>query len=97
MSVRRMDFNLFSQIVEAHIDNYTVPQYGDRPNDEIEHWTVDQCIKAIQKYAKRYESSRRGRIETLRDMVKIAHFAQLTFNKFHPTPEEIYAIKEGTR
>ena len=92
---RRSDFIDFSFIVEEHIVNYTIPQYGDRPNDEVENWSAEQCVLAIQKYTKRFRSSRRGRLETLRDMVKIAHFTQLAFDKMQPTGDEIAMIKEG--
>ncbi len=95
-SVRVRDFDMFSSIVIEHINNYTIPQYGDSPGDEVERWTAEQCIIAIQKYTKRYLSSRRGRLETLRDMVKIAHFAQLAFDKMIPSLEEEEKIREGT-
>ncbi len=95
MSKRHVQFIEFSEIVKDHINNYTIPQYGDAPTDEVEQWTADQCVTAIQKYTKRFISSRRGRLETLRDMVKIAHFAQLAFDKMKPSEDEIERIREG--
>lgn len=95
LSKRFMQFVKFAELVEDHIDSYTVPQYGDAPTDEVEQWTAEQCVIAIQKYTKRFESSRRGRLEILRDMVKIAHFAQLAFDKMSPTEDEVEKIREG--
>jgi hypothetical protein len=96
-SERSNQFIGFAFIVLKHIDSYTVPQYGDSPNDEVESWTSEQCVKAIQKYTSRYGSQRRGRIEELRDLVKIAHFAQIAFDKMKPTNDEVLAIEEGRR
>jgi hypothetical protein len=95
-SEREIEFFHFSELVKAHIASYTIPQYGDKPDDEVESWTAEQCVLAIQKYTKRFESARRGRIETLRDMVKIAHFAALAFSKLEPTEEEKEKIRKGT-
>lgn len=95
MSKRVLQFMDFETIVEGHIENYTIPQYGDAPDDEVERWTPLQCVKAIGKYQARFENGRRGRLETLRDMVKIAHFACLAFDKMQPTSDEVEKIKEG--
>jgi hypothetical protein len=95
MYKRCEEFTEFSVIVDRHIHNYTVPQYGDAPHDEVEKWTEEQCVLAIQKYTKRFLSSRRGRLETLRDMVKIAHFACLAFYKMEPRDEDVIKIEGG--
>ena len=93
---RTQMFIRFAMLVADHIENYTIPQYGDAPDDEVENWSEAQCVAAIQKYCKRYLLiNKRGRLEVLRDMVKIAHFAQLAFNKMNPTNEEICLIAEG--
>lgn len=94
-SKREQEWWDFSAMVAGHIDQYTIPQYGDAPDDEVENWDTAQCVDAISKYAKRYVIMRRGRLETLRDMAKIAHFACLTFNKMHPSQDEIEKILEG--
>jgi hypothetical protein len=94
-SNRNLEFYRFSLIVREHIESYTIPQYGDSPSDEVESWTPEMCVAAMQKYTKRFESARRGRVETLRDMAKIAHFAAIAFFKMMPTQEEIRIIEEG--
>ena len=78
-----------------HIDNYTVPQYGDKPDDQVEEWTPKQCMDSVKRYANRIDSNQRGHLESLRDMVKIAHFAGIAFIKLKPTPEEIEKIMKG--
>ncbi len=95
MRGRVEEFFDFCCIAQEHVRNYTIPQYGDYPADEVEEWTGDQCVKAIQKYTKRYEAAQRGRLETLRDMAKIAHFACLAFWKMAPTKEEQDKIMGG--
>jgi hypothetical protein len=95
LSYRENEFNIFSRIVRGHIAQYTIPQYGDAPTDEVESWSPEQCVLAIQKYTKRFEASKRGRLETLRDIVKIAHFACITFYKMEPAEDEITKIWEG--
>jgi len=95
MSKRQLEFELFAEIVLEHIENYTVAQYGDAPNDPVETWTPAQCMDSVKRYADRIETGRRGSLETIRDMVKIAHFACLSFGKLNPTKEEIIKIMKG--
>jgi len=92
---RELEFITFSEITKSHINNYTIPQYGDKPDDEIESCTPEQCVRAIQKYARRFGAERRGRLEELRDMVKIAHTACVAFYKMNPSTEEVTRIMEG--
>jgi len=96
-SIREWDWWRFSTIVAKHIANYTIPQYGDAPDDQIEGWTHEECVRAIGKRAARHSSNARGRIETLRDLVKIAHEAQLAFDKMRPYLDELLSIERGTR
>jgi hypothetical protein len=78
---RIFEWKHFANLVATHVAEYTIPQYGDSPDDEVENWTPEMCIKAIQKYTKRFESGQRGKQETVRDMLKIAHFACLCYFK----------------
>jgi len=95
MSQRADDFSLFASVVKAHIENYTVPQYGDAPNDPVEEWTPAQCMDCVKRYANRIDSNRRGHLESLRDMVKVAHLACLAFDKLKPTAREVAAVMKG--
>ena len=84
---RANEWRMFSYLVEQHVTNYTIPQYGDAPNDEVAAWTPEMCALAMQKYTKRFSSSLRGKEETRRDMLKIAHFACLTYWKLKERDE----------
>jgi hypothetical protein len=96
MSERGAQWTDFRTIVAGHIDNYTIPQYGDFPDDEVaQHWDAAQCVDAIGKYVTRYRVMRRGRLETLRDMAKVAHFACMAFYMMSPSQDEIDKILEG--
>jgi len=94
-STREVEFYHFSMVVQGHIDRYTIPQYGDAPTDQVEEWTPSQCMDSVKRYASRINSNARGRLETLRDMAKIAHFAAMAFYKLKPTAVEIIKVKEG--
>lgn len=92
---REDEFIEFGAVVEEHIKNYTIPQYGDAPGDSVSKYTPEQCVMIMEKYCRRFQDNRRGRLEQLRDMVKISHFACITFWKMKPTREEIYSIEMG--
>lgn len=94
-SIRVDDFETFSKIVVGHIRNYTIPQYGDAPHDQIQEWSPEQCIDSIKRYVNRFGTNRRGRIEQLRDLAKIAHLAAIIFDKLEPDEEEMDRIREG--
>lgn len=89
----------FYAIVSNHVKNYTIPQYGDAPNDNLQTWSVEDCLRAIDKYVRRNQRvNARGRKEAMRDMVKIAHFACVAFWKMFATIQEepyITDIEEG--
>ena len=38
----------FAEKVLKHIDNYTVKQYGDAPNDAVSKFTAEQIISSIE-------------------------------------------------
>lgn len=97
LSIREWDWVGFSTYVAKHIRNYTVPQYGDAPDDQIESWSAAECVRSIGKRVARFGSNARGRAETLRDLVKICHEAQLAFDKMKPTQAEVDAILEGRK
>ncbi len=78
---REIEWQDFADIVCDHVVNYTIKQYGDAPKDEVWNWTEKQCMGAISKYVKRFGSKRRGELEEMRDLVKIAHFAAMIFYK----------------
>lgn len=90
------EWNYFTKIVRTHVLEYTIPQYGDSPTDEVEGWTPEMCILAVQKYTRRFESSKRGPDETLRDMLKIAHFACIAYFKLCRSLGKVPTAREYT-
>lgn len=78
---RRADlWDTFAHAVRCHINDYTVPQYGDAPGDLLESMSVDECVHQIRKYAQRHgRNSRDGQDE--RDMLKLAHYAAEAWRK----------------
>jgi len=80
MSLRSDDWSVFSSTVVSHINNYTVPQYGDKGNDEADDFTPEECVKHIKRYAARHGKNQRDGQELL-DLIKIAHYAQLAYTK----------------
>jgi hypothetical protein len=97
LSPKQSTWIKFSEIALSHVKNYSEPQYGPdiKLNSDVEN--TKDCRKYIFKYLARAGSERRGRIEELRDLIKIAHFAQIGFDMMEPTQEEIEAIREGRR
>lgn len=80
-SSRALMWDVFAEEVFNHIEGYTVPQYGDFPDDNVATWTPEQCVTQIEKYCKRFGSNARGEQETNLDLIKIAHYAQLAWAK----------------
>jgi len=81
----------FACEVMEHIESYTVPQYGDYPNDQLVTWEPNACIESIKRYCNRFNSNARGKEEVLRDMLKVAHYACITYFK---VKEELDAINK---
>lgn len=81
LSNRAKEVKRFSDILIEHVESYTVPQYGDAPDDQVESWSSAQCVKQIGKYAARFESNARGTKEKFQDLKKIGHYAALAFFK----------------
>ena len=81
VSGREDEWMGFAGIVAAHVGGYTVQQYGDIGEDNVTNWSAKDCEKQIEKYVKRFGSGARGFDEAQRDLLKIAHYACLTYNK----------------
>lgn len=83
ISARAFEWAVFSLSVFDHIESYTVPQYGDAPDDQVEDWDAGACIRQIGKYTARFKNNARGQAELQRDMYKIAHYACLAASKLN--------------
>lgn len=81
MSIRGTRFKDFAKEVELHIEAYTIPQYGDAPDDQIEAWSVEDCLKAVSKRIARYGRNSRPGQQKL-DFLKMAHEIQIACEKW---------------
>ena len=81
MSQRGDDWKKFAEGVAFHIEMYTVPQYGDKGNDQVTEYTAADCIKQAQKYLSRFgKNSREGQQEL--DFLKVCHYVQMAADKY---------------
>jgi len=90
---RLTQWKKFSKQVEAHILAYTLPQYANPDgNEQVDEFTVEDCWKNIDRYKNRRSSCTRGEIEQVRDVIKVAHYAQFIFDKLCDEKgiEEVY-------
>lgn len=70
----------FAYEVLKHIDEYTVRQYGDLPNDAVASFTCEQIVSSIERYCARFGKNAREGQDQL-DLKKIAHYAAILSNK----------------
>jgi hypothetical protein len=81
-SKRGEDWVKFAQLVLKHVDEYTVPQYGDEGTDIATDYSPEDALRSASKYVARYgKNIREG--EQLRDFVKIAHYAQIAYKQWN--------------
>jgi len=72
----------FDEQMRRHIATYTREQYGNPNGDEqIDSFDSVDCWKNMQRYFNRRHANTRGNRERLRDLIKLAHYAQLAYDK----------------
>lgn len=76
MSKRGDNWMGFAEQVKQHIDEYTVPQYGDEGEDLASSYTAEDCVKQANKYLARFGKNSREGQEKL-DLKKAAHYLQM--------------------
>ena len=74
----------FADAVEAHIRDYTIPQYGDWPDDQMSTFSDDDIKTSIARYENRRGKGARGIAEEMRDCLKIAHYFQTLYTGHGP-------------
>lgn len=89
MSERAEQWMCFMSLVLSHIEDYTVPQYGDYPDDQATTFTDEEIISQFKRYVNRLNSNARGEDEAERDLFKIAHYAALLHFKRYPERYEV--------
>jgi hypothetical protein len=78
VSERAKDWADFASRVAEHIENYTVPQYGDKGSDQASDYTADGHVQQAKKYLARFGRSSRPGEERL-DLMKAAHYLQMAW------------------
>jgi len=81
-SKRGFNWVMFAEDVLKHVDNYTVPQYGDMGEDQVTDWTAEHCIEQAKKYMNRFGKNNRPGQEKL-DLLKAAHYVSLACEKMN--------------
>lgn len=73
----------FSKQVELHVRFYATPQYynEDSKTDQVGAWDSATCVENMRRYINRAGKNLRGPQEALRDMLKVAHYAQFAYEK----------------
>lgn len=79
--VRLQEWWNFSEDVEEHIQEYTIPQYGDYPQDQLTTTTNECIVHDMKRYLNRFGKGQRGHREAMRDMLKIAQYAGVLYNR----------------
>lgn len=78
----------FSFKVLIHIEEYTIPQYGDKGDDQITEWSAEDCLKAVKKRIARHgRNSREG--QQMMDFLKMAHEVQIASEKYEEGETEV--------
>lgn len=70
----------FAYDVFEHIEEYTVLQYGDAPDDQIEKYSIETCLEQVEKYINRFGKVTPER--QIRDFLKMAHYVQAAAEKY---------------
>ena len=79
---RGAQFLAFAKEVKDHVDNYSVDQYGDMPDDMVETWTSTHVIQQMEKYLTRMKRDNgRGDDDNILSCKKIAHYACILESK----------------
>lgn len=81
ISAKALDWLSFSDSVVNHIENYVIPQYGDKGKDPYSENELIEFLKQIDKYTKRNINGNKRDGQLKLDLLKIAHCAQMAFEK----------------
>lgn len=76
MSQRGEDWKEFAGQVHDHIEKYTVPQYGDKGEDQASEYGSAEHVLQAKRYLARYGKNSRPGQEVL-DLIKTAHYCQM--------------------
>ena len=82
-SKKTIQWRWFSSLVEQHIEQYVVEQYGDLPDEHIDSMNIEQIKGKMSSYVQRIGKilRTRGKQAAARDLFKIAHFCCYELDK----------------
>ena len=80
ISQRAIDWGNFQTKVLAHIEGYTIKQYGDKGEDQVSSWSIEMLLEQAKKYFNRYGKNQRPGQEEL-DLIKACHYIQMAYTK----------------
>lgn len=96
MPNRANEWEEFSDVMWDHVVEYTVPQYGDYPNDQLTAFSIEEVAAQLKRYVNRIGSNSRGHGEALRDCLKMAHYACILRSKLiQEIEEEMEKVKDN--
>lgn len=76
----------FSNAVRRHVLEYTIPQYGDYPDDQATMLTADDMVKSIRRRRTRlFKNSREN--QDMLDLLKSAHECCMAYSKICASEE----------
>jgi len=81
MKSKKKQWMEFSKRVGQHIENYVIPQYGDYPDEMLENFDIQDYKSQLIRYHARIGTNARGPKESMRDCLKIAHYAGYLYDR----------------
>lgn len=81
LSERGKDWIKFSDMILQHTEDYTVPQYGDKGEDQCTDYSAKECVLQAQKYLSRFGKNQREGQQEL-DFLKASHYLQMAHDKY---------------
>jgi len=91
---RGKEWRNFSNIVQDHVEFYTVPQYKDYPEDQLTNFTISDVASQLKRYVNRISSNSRGLHEAKRDCLKMAHYSCVLYSKLDEFSDHSEKMKE---
>jgi len=74
--ITKAQWDEFAEATRRHIEEYTIPQYGEWPKDPLTGFSAGDILTSIARYQNRRGKSSRGIGDEALDCLKIAHYIQ---------------------
>jgi hypothetical protein len=74
----------FAENMPSHLLHYCDEQYPTTdPDNDLDNWTIEDVKAHMKTYVGRIGSTQRGSEQAKEDMIKLAHFASIIWNKLN--------------